>query len=69
MNSFYLPNEIINKILSYRPAHPLVAVLNQEWYLLINIKMHYETGNDNFLLNFVEDRWFYCFVRFDKIKG
>ena len=39
MKSIYLPNEIINIILSYRPAHPLVAVLNQEWYLLINIKM------------------------------
>ena len=53
----------------FRHPHPLMAVLNQEWYLLINIKMHYETGNDNFLLNFVEDRWFYCYSRFDKIKG
>ena len=69
MKSIYIPNEIINKILSYRPAHPLVAVLNQEWYLLINIAMHYETGNDEFLLNVVEDRWRYCFSRFDKIKG
>ena len=69
MKCIYLPNEIINKILLYRHAHPLVAVLNQEWYLLINIAMHYETGNDDFLLNFVEDRWFYCFSRFDKIKG
>ena len=46
MKSFILPNEIINKTLSYRPAHPLVAVLKQEWYLLIKIVMNYETGND-----------------------
>ena len=49
MKSIYLPNEIINLIVSYRHAHPLVAVLKQEWYLLINIAMHYETGNDDFL--------------------
>ena len=64
MRTFYLPNEIINKILSYRPAHPLVAVLKQERSLLINIKIHYEMGNDDFLLTFVEDKWHYCFVRF-----
>ncbi len=66
MKSIYLPNEIINIIFSYRPAHPLIAVLNQEWYLLINIAFHYETGNDEFLLNVVEDRWYYCFSRFNK---
>ena len=66
MKSIYLPNEIINIILSYRPAHPLDAVLNQEWYLLINIAFHYETGNDEFLLNVVEDKWHYCFSRFNK---
>ena len=56
MKSIYLPNEIINIIFSYRPAHPLIKVLNQEWDLLINIAFHYETGLDEFLLNVVEDR-------------
>ena len=43
--------------------------LNQKWYLIKNIKMYYETENDDFLLNFIENRWLYCFVRFEKIKG